>query len=102
MRNSDSRWQPGNLEKNLDAVQKLTELAVSKGATVSQLALAWILAHGEHIVPIPGTRSPQRVEENVGAVDVALTHDELLQITQILPAGGYGARYADALMPTWH
>jgi len=102
MRNSDSRWQPGNFEKNLDAVQKLTELAVSKGATVSQLALAWILAQGEHIVPIPGTRSPQRVEENVGAVDVALTLDELLQITQILPSGGYGARYADALMPAWH
>jgi hypothetical protein len=67
MRNADPRWQSGNFEKNLQAVRQLTELAAAKDATVSQLALAWILAQGEDIVPIPGTRSPRRVQENTAA-----------------------------------
>ncbi|MFF0521835.1 aldo/keto reductase [Actinomadura nitritigenes] len=101
MRNHDPRWQPGNFEKNLKAVQQLTELAATKNATVSQLALAWILAQGEDIVPIPGTRSPQRVEENTTAADLALTGDDLDAIAQILPTGGFGARYAENALPTW-
>lgn len=64
MRNWDARWQPGNFEKNVEATRQLTELASSKDATVAQLSLAWLLAQGEHIVPIPGTRSAKRVEEN--------------------------------------
>jgi hypothetical protein len=73
MRNTDPRWQPGNFENNVDAVRRLRELAAAKGITVSQLALAWLLAQGEHIVPIPGSRSATRVEENAHAADVTLT-----------------------------
>ncbi|MFC9500881.1 aldo/keto reductase [Streptomyces sp. NPDC056982] len=102
MRNNDPRWQPGNYEKNLDAVDRLAALAATKGATVAQLALAWLLAQGEHIVPIPGTRSTARIEENAGAAALALTHDDLTAISAILPTGGYGARYAEGHIPTWN
>jgi aryl-alcohol dehydrogenase-like predicted oxidoreductase len=101
MRNFDPRWQPGNFEKNVEAVQQLGELATAKGITVSQLALAWLLAQGEHIVPIPGTRSPKRIEENAGAADVTLTEADLAAIHDILPHGGFGARYPEQAMPTW-
>ncbi|GIM98131.1 aldo/keto reductase [Paractinoplanes toevensis] len=101
MRRNDPRWQPGNYEKNLDAVRKLGDLAAAKGATVSQLALAWLLAQGEHIVPIPGTRSIRRVEENIGAADLKLTDADLAAVNEILPTGGFGARYAGGSMPTW-
>lgn len=101
IRNTDPRWQPGNFEKNVDAVRRLGDLAATKGITVSQLALAWLLTRGEHIVPIPGTRSPRRVEENTHAADVTLTDADLAAIDEILPTGGFGARYADHFLPTW-
>ncbi|WP_031525100.1 aldo/keto reductase [Streptomyces sp. NRRL F-5123] len=101
IRNVDPRWQPGNFEKNVEAVDRLAALAATKGATVSQLALAWLLTRGEHIVPIPGTRSPKRIEENVGAADLTLTNDDLKAVDEILPHGGFGARYAGGNMPTW-
>ena len=101
MRNHDPRWQPGNFEKNLEAVQQLTELAAARDATVSQLALAWVLAQGDDIVPIPGTRSAKRVEENNAAADLALSAADLAAITQILPTGGFGARYAEQSLPVW-
>jgi aryl-alcohol dehydrogenase-like predicted oxidoreductase len=101
MRRTDPRWQPGNYEKNLEATQRLVELAESKGGTVAQLALAWLLAQGENIVPIPGTRSPKRLEENVAAVDFALSADDLVRIDEILPTGGFGARYAGGNVPVW-
>jgi len=101
MRRTDSRWQPGNYEKNLDATRKLAALAESKGGTVAQLALAWLLAQGEHIVPIPGTRNAARIEENVGAADFALDQADLARITEILPTGGFGARYAGDFTPIW-
>lgn len=101
MRRFDPRWQPGNFEKNLEATRHLTELARSKGATVAQLALAWLLAQGENIVPIPGTRSPKRVEENVGAADLDLSSADLTRIAEILPTGGFGARYAEGMAPVW-
>ena len=101
MRRTDPRWQPGNYEKNLEATQQLIALAESKGGTVAQLALAWLLAQGDTIVPIPGTRSPKRLEENVGAVDFALTADDLVRINEILPTGGFGARYAGGV-PVWN
>lgn len=101
MRNSDPRWQPGNFEKNVEAVNRLSELAEAKGATVSQLALAWLLTRGEHIVPIPGTRSPERVEENIRATEVALTDADLAAIAEILPEGGFGARYREGRLPAW-
>ncbi|MFG2594117.1 aldo/keto reductase [Streptomyces sp. NPDC048438] len=101
MRNIDPRWQPGNFEKNVEAVDRLAELATAKGVTVSQLALAWLLTRGEHIIPIPGTRSPKRIEENAGAADLALTDADLNAIDEILPLGGFGDRYAKGHVPTW-
>jgi len=101
MRRFDPRWQPGNFEKNLDAVHQLTALAAAKGITVSQLALAWLLAQGDDIVPIPGTRRIERLQENLGAADVTLSADDLTNIKAILPDGAYGARYAGGMVPTW-
>jgi aryl-alcohol dehydrogenase-like predicted oxidoreductase len=101
MRRFDPRWQPGNYEQNLEAVRQLTELAESKQATVSQLALAWLLAQGDDIVPIPGTRRIDRLEENIAAADLVLSADDLARIKQILPEGGFGARYAGNSVPQW-
>jgi aryl-alcohol dehydrogenase-like predicted oxidoreductase len=101
MRNHDPRWQPGNFEKNTQAVARLGDLAAAKGITVTQLALAWLLSRGEHIVPIPGTRSARRVEENARAAGVTLTGADLATIGDILPDGGFGARYPERAMPTW-
>ena len=101
MRSWDDRWQPGNYEQNLAAIRELTALADTKGITVTQLALAWLLAQGEGIVPIPGTRSPQRVAENAAAAHVTLTAQDLARIQQILPRGAAGSRYPEAMMPTW-
>jgi aryl-alcohol dehydrogenase-like predicted oxidoreductase len=101
MRSWDARWQPGNFEKNVEATRQLTELAATKNATVAQLALAWLLAQGENIVPIPGTRSATRVEENIGAADLTLTHADLTRIKEILPTGGFGSRYPEGMNPDW-
>ncbi|WP_426512456.1 aldo/keto reductase [Dactylosporangium sp. McL0621] len=101
MRRTDPRWQPGNYERNLAAVRRLTELAKGKGATVSQLALAWLLTRGEQVVPIPGTRSLARVEENTTAAGLELSPEDLATIDEILPTGGFGARYAGGRTPTW-
>jgi aryl-alcohol dehydrogenase-like predicted oxidoreductase len=101
MRSFDERWQPGNYEHNVAAIERLTELAQQKGASVTQLALAWLLAQGNDIVPIPGTRSPDRLAENVGAADVTLTADDLKLVDEILPGGSFGSRYAAANMPSW-
>ena len=101
MRRFDPRWQPGNFEKNLHAVQQLGELARAKGITVSQLALAWLLAQGDDIVPIPGTRRIERLEENLAAADVTLSADDLAGIAKILPDGAFGSRYAGDMVPDW-
>ena len=93
----DERWHPGNFERNAEAVERLEQLAASKDITVSQLALAWLLAQGEDIVPIPGTRSLERVVENAGAADVTLTQADLDTIHDALPNGSYGNRYPEAL-----
>ncbi|MEV4572520.1 aldo/keto reductase [Nonomuraea jabiensis] len=99
MRRWDERWQGDNYAYNLRATQRLTELATAKGITVAQLALAWLLAQGEDIVPIPGTRSPRRIEENVAAAGVELTPADLQRIVEILPHGSAGSRYPAAYMP---
>lgn len=101
MRSFDQRWQPGFFEKNVEAVQRLENFASERGAKVSQLALAWLLAQGKDIVPIPGTRSIPRLEENIGASLIDLSDDDLLKIAEILPNGGFGARYPDSVMPEW-
>jgi aryl-alcohol dehydrogenase-like predicted oxidoreductase len=101
MRSWDDRWQPGNYERNLAAIRRLTALADTKGIAVTQLALAWLLAQGDDIVPIPGTRSPQRVAENAAAAHVTLTPEDLARVQEILPHGAAGSRYPDAMMPSW-
>ncbi|GLS86733.1 hypothetical protein GCM10010873_17070 [Cypionkella aquatica] len=101
MRRQDPRWQPGNFERNVEAVRQLKELAASKGATVSQVALAWLLTQGTDIVPIPGSRKAERVAENVGAADLLLTVEDQAKIKQILPEGGFGERYIKEYAPTW-
>lgn len=101
MRSWDDRWQPGNYEKNVEAIQQLTDLAREKDATVTQLALAWLLAQGDDIVPIPGTRNPDRLAENVAAAELRLTAADLERVNAILPHGAYGSRYPAAMMPRW-
>ena len=101
MRRSDPRWQPGNFERNVDSVRRLTAYARSKDATVTQLALAWLLAKGENIIPIPGTRHEKRIAENVAAADLVLTLQDLAEIEAIIPNGGFGARYGEGSVPKW-
>ncbi|WP_458463775.1 aldo/keto reductase [Paenibacillus sp.] len=81
------RFQGENFQKNLEVVGLIQEMAKQKECTVSQLALAWLLGKGEHIVPIPGTKSLERVHENLGALQVSLTDDEMNQIDRISPQG---------------
>jgi aryl-alcohol dehydrogenase-like predicted oxidoreductase len=101
MRRWDDRWQGDNYTANLTAIGSLRELADAKGIAVTQLALAWLLAQGDDIVPIPGTRSADRLAENVGAADVVLTEQDLERVHEILPNGSYGGRYPASMMPSW-
>jgi aryl-alcohol dehydrogenase-like predicted oxidoreductase len=91
-------WQPENFEKNYEIVQSVTAIASGKGVMLSQLALAWLLAQGERVVPIPGTRSPKRVEENVAAADLQLTAADLDAIEKALGAGASGQRYSSEVV----
>lgn len=98
-RRNSPRFQGENFQKNLDLVQHIEKLAVQKGCTPSQLALAWLLARGRDIVPIPGTKRVTYLEENVGALDVELTPDDLARIDAIAPRGvAAGTRYPEAGM----
>ena len=91
------RFQGENFQKNLALVDRVTEIAQGKGVTPSQLALAWVLAQDEHIVPIPGTTRRKHLEENLAALDVGLTQDELKSIEEVAPAGAAsGLRYPEA------
>jgi len=90
------RFQGENFQKNLDLVEKVKEIANEKDITASQLALAWVLSRGEDIVPIPGTKRVKYLEENVGAVDVELTADDLRRLDEAFPQGvAAGDRYPD-------
>jgi aryl-alcohol dehydrogenase-like predicted oxidoreductase len=93
------RWQGDNLAHNQRLVAKVRELAGEKGCTPGQLALAWVLAQGEDVVPIPGTKRRTYLEENWGALDVELTQDDLERIEAELPAPA-GDRYDAAGMTT--
>src|SRR4051812_26745880 len=93
------RFQGENFQRNLDLVERVRELAEEKGCTPAQLALAWVLAQGEDIVPIPGTKRRKYLEENAGAVDVELTRDELRRIEEVAPRGAAaGERYPEHMM----
>jgi aryl-alcohol dehydrogenase-like predicted oxidoreductase len=98
-RRFNPRWHEDNLKQNLALVDKIKEIAASKGCTPAQLALAWVLAQGENIIPIPGTRREKYLRENIGALDVALTADDLAHINDALPAGAAaGTRYPEMMM----
>lgn len=93
------RFQGENFAKNLQLVQQLEALAVRKNCTPSQLALAWVLAQGGHIFPIPGTKRINYLEENVGALQIVFTDAELQDINAIAPPGtAAGTRYPEAMM----
>lgn len=93
-RRHSPRFQGENFTRNLELVDRVTELAREKGCTPAQLALAWLLAQGEHIVPIPGTKKRERLQENLGAVDVELSASDLARLDELAPAGvAAGARY---------
>ena len=98
-RRSSPRFQGDNFKKNLQLVDKISEMAKAKGCTTSQLALAWVLAQGEHIFPIPGTKRITYLEENVGAVDIKLSQADLDEINTIAPKNAAsGLRYPEAMM----
>ena len=93
------RFQGENFQKNLDLVARVEAIATEKKCTPSQLALAWLLAQGEDIIPIPGTKSRKYLEENAGAVSVKLTADDLRRIDEVAPHGAAaGLRYPEHMM----
>jgi aryl-alcohol dehydrogenase-like predicted oxidoreductase len=98
-RRTSPRFQGENFEKNLELVRRIQEIAQEKGCKPSQLALAWVLAQGEDIVPIPGTKRRKYLEENVAALDVKLTPEDLLRINNVIPqSAAAGARYPEHMM----
>ncbi|MEO1125916.1 MAG: aldo/keto reductase [Cyanobacteria bacterium J06635_15] len=95
-RRHSPRFQGENFAKNLAVVEQVNAIAADKGITASQLAIAWLLAKGEDVVPIPGTKRRQYLEENVAAVDIELTPAELERIEAVAPQGvAAGDRYPD-------
>jgi len=98
-RRNSPRFQGDNFQKNLELVNKLALMAIQKNCTTSQLALAWVLAQGDFIFPIPGTKRIKYVEENVAAVNIHFTTEELAAINTIAPVGiAAGLRYPEASM----
>ena len=93
------RFQGENFRRNLEIVGRVEQFAQQKGCRPSQLALAWVLAQGDDIVPIPGTKRRKYLEENAAAVDITLTANDLARITEIAPRGvAAGTRYPEAAM----
>jgi aryl-alcohol dehydrogenase-like predicted oxidoreductase len=98
-RKNSPRFQGENFQKNLDLVQRIEKMAKAKGCTTSQLALAWVLAQGDDLAPIPGTKRVKYLEENAKAVDVRLSAEDLKQLDEIAPHGSAaGDRYPAAAM----
>ena len=95
-RRHNPRFQGENFARNLQLVDRVKEIADGKDCTPGQLALAWLLHQGEDVVPIPGTKKRSRLEENVGALDVVLTADDLARLDELTPVGvAAGDRYPD-------
>jgi aryl-alcohol dehydrogenase-like predicted oxidoreductase len=93
-RHNHPRFQGENFQKNLDLVREVEKLAEEKGCTTAQLALAWVLAKGDDVVPIPGTKHVKYLDENIGALEVQLTGEDLKRLDAILPPGAAaGQRY---------
>jgi aryl-alcohol dehydrogenase-like predicted oxidoreductase len=93
-RKNHPRFQGDNFQKNLDLVREVEQMAQEKGCTTAQLALAWVLAQGDDIVPIPGTKHVKYLDQNIGALDVKLSESDLSRLNSILPPGAAaGERY---------
>jgi aryl-alcohol dehydrogenase-like predicted oxidoreductase len=93
------RFQAGNIERNMQLLDTVEDIAKSKGATVPQIALAWLLSCGGDVFPIPGAKSRKHLEENLKAVEIVLAPDELARIDAILPPGAAaGTRYPPGQM----
>ena len=100
-RRSMPRFEQENFRRNMELVERIKALAARKGCSTAQLALAWVLAQGDDIVPIPGTKRRLYLKENIGALDVQLSPEELAEIDTILPAGAAaGSRYSAPGMRT--
>ncbi len=98
-RRHSPRFQGENFARNLELVDKVKALADGKGCTPAQLALSWVLERGEHIVPIPGTRHRKNLEDNIGALDVPLSVDDMAAIDAVFPPdAAAGTRYPEAMM----
>ena len=98
-RRHSPRFQGENFSRNLDLVDRVTEIARSQGVTPGQLALAWVLAQGEDIIPIPGTKRRSYLEENAAASDIELTSQDLAGLNELAPKGiAAGMRYPEAMM----
>ena len=98
-RRGNPRFMGENFKRNFVLVDRVKAIAARKGCTPAQLALAWLLGRGDDIVPIPGTRSVARLEENIAAGDITLTADEIAQLDHVLPATGVaGQRYPEDAM----
>jgi aryl-alcohol dehydrogenase-like predicted oxidoreductase len=101
-RRTHPRFLPGNLERNVALVRSLEAVAARRGATAAQVALAWLLAQGEDIVPIPGTNRVSNLEQNVAAVEIALSQEELRELAEVFaPGAGAGERYDPELLEQW-
>ena len=95
-RRHNPRFQGENFQKNLELVERVEEVAAARNCTAAQVALAWVLAQGEDIVPIPGTTRVKNLEENVAALEVELTADDLRDLDAVFPKGAAaGDRYPD-------
>jgi aryl-alcohol dehydrogenase-like predicted oxidoreductase len=93
------RYAPDNLAHNRELVRRIEALAQRKGCTPAQLVLAWMLAQGQHVVPIPGTKRKERLVENVGALDVKLSDSDIASISEAVPPGAAkGTRYPQGQM----
>jgi aryl-alcohol dehydrogenase-like predicted oxidoreductase len=98
-RRSSPRFQGENFQKNLDLVRGVEQIAKEKNCTPAQLALAWVLAQDKNIVPIPGTKRRKYLEDNIAAIDVNLTAEDLRRIDEIFPTGAVaGERYPEHMM----
>ena len=96
-RRTNPRFMGENFQKNLDLVEAVKAIAADRGVTAAQLALAWVLAQGDDLIPIPGTRRVATLEQNVAAVDLALTPQDLARIDAVFPKGAaVGHRYAES------
>ena len=99
-RRTNPRFMGENFARNLQLVDAVRALASEKGCSPAQLALAWVLTRGEHVVPIPGTRRVANLDDNLGALGVTLSAQDLARIDAIFPLGAAaGTRYAAAMMP---